>query len=87
MQITDVRIKLNDIKDVELKAFVSFTIDGVFVVHGAKIIDTETGLHVAMPQIRLKSGEYKDVCHPISKEGRSVITKAVLDAYNAALEE
>jgi len=49
-----------------LKAVASVTIEGCFVVHGVKIIETEKGVFIAMPSE--KRGEnYRDICHPIIK--------------------
>ena len=63
-----------------LKAVASVTIEGCFVVHGVKIIETEKGVFIAMPSE--KRGEnYRDICHPIDSYTRRIMTDAVLSAY------
>ena len=48
MKITDVRIR-KVAKDGKMKAVVSITLDGEFVVHDIKVIEGEKGLFIAMP--------------------------------------
>lgn len=85
MEITEVRIHLRP--ESKLKAFATITFDNTFVVHNVKIISGKKGLVVSMPSRKVKDGSYKDVAHPINNEFRSKLEKAVLDAYNKALEE
>ena len=49
MQITDVRAR-KVAKEGKLKAVVSVTMDGEFVVHDIKVIEGEKGLFIAMPR-------------------------------------
>ncbi len=63
-----------------LKAIASVTLEDSFVVHGVKVLESQKGLFVAMPSTEFNS-EYKDICHPTTKELREDISKAVLDAY------
>ena len=39
---------------------------------------------VAMPSRKTKSGEFKDVAHPISSEFRTTMQEAILAAYEKA---
>jgi len=68
-----------------LKAIASVTLDDSFAVHGIKILESQKGLFVAMPSTEFNS-EYKDVCHPTTKELRESISKTVLDAYEKSRE-
>jgi stage V sporulation protein G len=81
MEITDVRIKKVD-EGTKVRATASITIDGVFVVHGVKIIDSANGIFAAMPSRKMEDGKYMDLCHPITSEVRQQIQKAILDKYN-----
>lgn len=55
MKITNVRIHLRDEKhDSKLRAFVTITIDDVFVIRDLKIIEGKKGLFVAMPTAKIK---------------------------------
>jgi stage V sporulation protein G len=69
------------------KAAVSLTIEGVFVVRGARLVEGKNGLFVSMPSRRNADGEYFDVCFPINNETRLLILGAVTAAYEKALSE
>lgn len=53
MNITEVRIKLMDIKNDKLRAFCSITINDDFVIRDLKIIEGTKGAFVAMPSRKL----------------------------------
>ncbi len=80
MTITDVRIRLIE-GESRLKAIVSIVIDGAFAVHELRIIEGREGLFVAMPSKKIGEDKFKDIAHPINKETRTEIEKAVLDKY------
>jgi len=81
VEITDIRIrKVPD--DGKLKAYVTITFDDCFVVHNVKIIKGNTGIFIAMPSRKTKTGEYKDVAHPIHPEFRAKIQDMILEKYN-----
>ena len=81
MAITDVRIKkVNGNTKVVAKASVTF--DSAFVVHGFSIVNGKNGLFVSMPTFKSKDGEYIDIVHPITSNGRAAIIKKIMDAYN-----
>jgi len=80
MDITDIRIrKVN--ADGKLKAYVTVTFDDSFVVHNVKIIEGENGVFIAMPSRKTKSGEYKDVAHPINTSFRTRLQDRILEEY------
>jgi len=80
MLITEVRAKRVN-GDNRLVGIAAITIDECFVVHELRIIEGKNGLFVAMPSRKMPNGEFKDVAHPINTETRSLIEKAVLDAF------
>ncbi len=83
-EITEVRIFKSKM-DGTIKAYASVTLDGEFVVKGLKVLEGENGLWVGMPGKKdLRSGEFKDTFHPITREARDKITSAVLEAYESA---
>ncbi len=83
----DLKVKITKIVDKEkMKAFATVSFDNGFLITGVKVLESQYGLYVGMPRIRKKSGEFKDVCFPITKEMRQEITKAVLAAYEEAKE-
>lgn len=86
MEITDVRVRKIDV-DKKLKGVASITIDNEFVVHDIKIIESDRGLFIAMPNKMTPDGEYRDIAHPISSATRERIQKVILDAYEKVLDE
>ena len=70
-----------------MKAIVSITLDGEFVVHDIKVIEGEKGLFIAMPSRRAGDGEYRDIAHPINSETREMIQNIILERYETVLEE
>ena len=86
MNITDVRVR-KMLKESNLKAVASITIDDDFVVHDIKVVEGEKGLFIAMPSRKAADGEYRDIAHPINSETRSSIQEIVLDAYEKVLAE
>ena len=82
MEVSELRIRKVTAEG-KLKAYVTVTFDGVFVVHNVKIIEGKTGLFIAMPSRRTANGEYKDVAHPISPEFRAALQDRILAEYNA----
>jgi len=80
MEITEIRI--NPIsREGKLKAIVSITIDGVFVVHNLKIIEGKKGLFLAMPSRKMANGKFQDLAHPIVTETRDELQRKVLEKY------
>jgi stage V sporulation protein G len=80
MEITDVRVFPVD--EEKLRAYVTVTLDGCFVIRDLKVIQGATGLFVAMPAKRRKDGTFKDVAHPLNAETRERFERAILAAYD-----
>jgi stage V sporulation protein G len=86
MNITDIRIRRVS-ADGKLKAYVTVTFDDCFVVHNVKVIEGKNGAFIAMPSRKTKTGEYKDVAHPINSAFRNVLQARILEAYEQAEPE
>ena len=86
MQITDVRVR-RVAKEGKMKAVVSVTMDGEFVIHDIKVIEGEKGLFIAMPSRKASDGEYRDIAHPINSGTRDSIQRVILEQYEKALKE
>ena len=80
MEITDIRIRKVE-ADGKLKAYVTVTFDDCFVVHNVKIIEGKNGTFIAMPSRKTKTGEYKDVAHPINSDFRQALQDKILEAF------
>ena len=86
MEITDIRIKRVSTGG-KLKAYVTVTFDDCFVVHNLKIISGKAGTFIAMPSRKTKTGEYKDIAHPINSEFRHRIQSEIIDEYEKVRDE
>ena len=80
MQITEVRIRKLSAEG-KLKAYVTVTFDNCFVIHNVKIIEGKTGLFIAMPSRKTRTGDYKDVAHPITPEFRNELQNKIINEY------
>ena len=86
MEITDIRVRKAN-KDGKMRAVVSVTFDNEFVVHDIKVIEGESGLFIAMPSKKAADGTFRDIAHPISPGMRNRLQAAILERYDAHLEE
>lgn len=84
MEITEVRV--HPVNEDKLKAYVTITLDGCFVVRDLKVIHGATGLFVAMPAKRRKDGTFKDIAHPLNMETRQMMERVILSEYDRELE-
>ena len=80
----DIQVKISVLANNEskVKAMASITFDNVFVVTGIKVVEGQNGIFIAMPQRKTASGEYKDVCFPVTGDFRKVISGEIIEAYN-----
>ncbi|TVR04268.1 MAG: septation regulator SpoVG [Spirochaetaceae bacterium] len=86
MDITDIRIRRVS-SEGKLKAYVTVTFDDCFVVHNVKVIEGKTGVFIAMPSRKTKTGEYKDVAHPINSDFRNDLQSRILEAFENAADD
>lgn len=83
MDITEV--KVHPVEQDKLKAYVSIVLDHCFLVSDIKVIAGPSGLFVSMPSKRKKSGEFKDVAHPLNRETRQWMEERILGEYDRAV--
>jgi stage V sporulation protein G len=67
------------------KGYASVTVGGLFGAHNLSIVEGTNGLFVAMPQTRDARGDYRDIFHPVTAEGRQALQDAVLNEFAASL--
>jgi stage V sporulation protein G len=85
MEITEVRVF--PVNEDKLRAYVTVTLDGCFVVRDLKVIHGAAGLFVAMPAKRRKDGTFKDIAHPLNAETRERFERAILAAYQREVDQ
>ena len=69
-----------------LMAYANVTLGGCFAVKGIRVMDSEKGTFVAMPDRKDSKGEYHEVCFPITAEMREALNTAVMDEYHRVVE-
>ncbi len=74
-------VKVYPVQEDKLKAFVSVVFDHCFMVNDIKVIQGRDGLFLSMPSRRKKSGEFKDVAHPLNNGTRRMLEERVLKEY------
>jgi len=83
MTITEV--KVHPVDQDKLRAYVSIVLDDCFLVSDIKVISGPAGLFVSMPSKRKKTGEFKDVAHPLNRETRQWMEERILGEYERTL--
>jgi stage V sporulation protein G len=83
VEITE--IKVHPVDQEKLKAYVSIVLDNCFLVSDIKVIAGPSGLFVSMPSKRKKTGEFKDVAHPLNRETRQWMEERILGEYDRAV--
>ena len=80
--------RMVDREDSKVRAYASANIGGAFAIHGIRVVDSQKGPFVQMPQRSYqKDGatKYEDIFHPITVEARTRLNSAVLSAYEQRL--
>ena len=67
-------------------AYANVTLGGCFAVKGIRVMDSEKGAFVAMPDRKDSKGEYHEVCFPITAEMREALNTAVIGEYHRVVE-
>ena len=78
------------LRDLETSAPLNEAFGGAFAVHGIRVIESDKGRFISMPQDSYKkNGEtkYNDTFHAITAEARNALVDAVNDAYEQKLQE
>jgi stage V sporulation protein G len=83
--ITGVRVRPYD--ELKLKGFASMVIDDCLVINGIKIIAGRKRSFVQMPNVKKKSGKFRDLAFPTVPEVRDLIEKTVFEAFEKATAE
>ena len=88
----DISVRVDRLNDVgKIRAFVSANIGGAFAIHGIKVVDSDKGMFVAMPQSKFKTADgetkYLDEFHAVTADARNKLNEAVLAAYEQAVQQ
>ena len=87
MEVTDVRVGLVK-TDSAVKAMGSFSLDGVFVVRGIRILEDKSGnTFLGFPAREKKDGSYEDIAFPLKKDLYNDISNALINEYKVQKEK
>ena len=70
-----------------LMGFANVTVNDCLRIDDFKVLQGEKGLFVGMPSQPDGKGGYRDMAYPVTKEFREQLNTAVLQAYEAKLEQ
>lgn len=79
MDITQVQVYPREGEKV--KGYATIVLDDCFLVNDIKIISGKNGCFISMPAKKKKDGKFKDIAHPITKDLREQIEKAIFSEY------
>lgn len=80
LEVTAVKIAINNENAGRLRAYASVTFNECFIVKDMKIIDGKNGTFIAMPQ-KKRGDEFVDIAHPLKKPVRDMIQDAIFEEY------
>ncbi|MBV6494269.1 MAG: putative septation protein SpoVG [Turneriella sp.] len=63
------------------------TLSDAFVVKNLRLVKGKKGVFIGMPSYRLRNGDYADVFFPVSREARTLLTNAIIDAFRREYPE
>ena len=78
----DVRVYPIDEPKGNTLAFASVAIDDLAAIRGIRVVNSEKGAFVSMPQSQDNSGQYHDIAFPLNGDLRKEINAAVIDEFN-----
>lgn len=90
--VPDISVRIDKMLDGQgkTKAYASANIGGAFAVHGMRVIETDKGRFIAMPQDSYMKGnakKYSDLFHAVTAEARTALIEAVNAAYEQQLTQ
>ena len=84
----DVRVYPIDEPKGNTMAFASVSIEDLVAIRGIRVVDSEKGPFVAMPQSKdEKTGKHHDIAFPVAKGLRHEISKAILNEFEIQMDE
>lgn len=93
-ELPSIKVRIDRLCDYEgsnIKAFASANIGGAFAIHGIRVVDSEKGLFVSMPQNSYKDSDgttkYSDIFHAVTADARTALNDKVLEEYQQKLDE
>jgi stage V sporulation protein G len=82
--ISSIRVK--PFEEQKLKGFATMVLDDCLAVNGIKIIGGKKRQFVQMPNVRKKSGKFRDLAFPMKPEIRDLIEQKIFEEYDKVLK-
>ena len=76
MKISSIKIQRLENKNTNLKAIVTVIFDNLVVVRDIKIVDVSNQVFIAMPSVKLLTGEFEEICYPL-RQNFKIICKEI----------
>lgn len=64
-----------------MKGIASIFLDDEIAIHDIRILEGTSGLYIAMPSRQKRTGEYKDIAHPLNQDVRTRFEEAILTEF------
>ena len=71
----------------KLKASANVVLDDSFVIRNVRLIQNDDRTFVSMPSNRYESGDWVNVCHPITTDFREKLETVYIAEYNSHLSK
>jgi stage V sporulation protein G len=85
MNISEVRI--SPAKGGKVRAFASIVVEDCFIINDLRVMEGKEGqLYVTMPARKVRSGQMREIAHPLNAETRKTIEDRVLEEFHQAEE-
>ena len=82
----NIDVKINSISmEGNILATASINLNQCLAIRNVRLMNGEKGMFLSMPSYRTGSGEFRDICFPITAEFRTQMTEALTSAYKEAL--
>jgi DNA-binding cell septation regulator SpoVG len=73
--------------ELKLKGFASMVLDDCIVINGIKLIVGKSRHFVQMPNVRKKTGRFRDLAFPTEPRIRELIEKTVFEEFKQVCRE
>ena len=87
MKISSIKIQRLENKNTNLKAIVTVIFDNLVVVRDIKIVDVSNQVFIAMPSVKLLTGEFEEICYPLTAEFQDYMQRNIIDLFNSGESE
>ena len=81
MEISNIKISRTQKETLHVKAIVTLTFDNFIIIKDVKIVNVRDNMTVIMPSQKISTGEFKDLCNPITPEFKKYIINNSINNY------